>query len=373
MAARLPGSQADDFARSAVFSPDNQWLIVGSASGYRWWRVGSWEPGLQITKNRVEAGAYSVAFSRDGQLLAILPTPQEVRLLDPNTGLELATLTAPDRHMISWLCFSPDGCQLAAATQDSLIQLWDLRTIRARLAALGLDWDCPPYPPRTDTDTARTIHVRVEPGRAASVVPPTVAPSDLRREVALYSFALALAPFNFRAYSRRAWAHSRLGEAQQAIDDYRQALMLLALGNQHGLDQNQAETCNALAWLYVTGPERVRDPNQALPLAQRAVRIAPENSNYRNTLGVVYYRLGQWDAAVEALERDPRNNAHDLFFLAMCYEQLGEPTKARQRYDRALQWWQSQGALIPSDEVEELNAFRAEAAAVLKIVSKPSP
>ncbi len=56
----------------------------------------------------------------------------------------------------------------------------------------------------------------------------------------------------------------------------------------------------------------------------------------------------------------------------MCYEQLGEPTKARQRYDRALQWWQSQGALIPPDEVEELNAFRAEAAALLKIASKPS-
>jgi tetratricopeptide (TPR) repeat protein len=125
----------------------------------------------------------------------------------------------------------------------------------------------------------------------------------------------------------------------------------------------------------VTGPEKLRDPNQALPLAQKAVRIAPENSGYRNTLGVVYYRLGQWDAAVETFERsfqDSRNKAHDLFFLAMCYEQLGLPAKARQCYDRALRWWQSQGALISPDEVEELNAVRAEAAALLKIVSKPS-
>jgi tetratricopeptide (TPR) repeat protein len=320
----------------------------------------------------VEAGAYSVAFSRDGQLLAILPTPQEVRLLDPNTGLELATLTAPDRHMILGLCFSPDGCQLAAGTQHSLVQLWDLRTIRARLAALGLDWDRPPYPPKTDTDTARTIQVKVEPGMAARAVPPTVTPSDLRREVGIYSFALALDPFNFGSYLRRASAHSRLGEVPQAIDDYKWTLMLLALGNQQRVDQAQAGICNSLAWLYVTGPEKLRDPNQALPLAQKAVRIAPENSNYRNTLGVVYYRLGQWDAAVETFERNSNNNAHDLFFLAMCYEHLGEPTKARQRYHRALQWWQSQGALMPPDEVEELNAFRAEAAALLKIASKPS-
>src|SRR5207302_89351 len=154
-----------------------------------------------ITKNRVESGSYCLAFSRDGRLLAITPTPQEVRLVDPATGLELATLTAPDRHGISWLCFSPDGCQLAAATQDSLIQLWDLRTIRARLAALQLDWDRPPYPARTEGDTAQPIQVKVEPGIAGGPVQPTVNRAGLRRQVGLYSFVLALEPLNFQAYS----------------------------------------------------------------------------------------------------------------------------------------------------------------------------
>jgi hypothetical protein len=70
--------------------------------------------------------------------------------------------------------------------------------------------------------------------------------------------------------------------------------------------------------------------------------------------------------------QNSQNQAHDLFFLAMSYQQLGKPAKARQYYDRAMRWWHSQGTLTPSDEVEELNAFRAEAAALLKIVSKPS-
>jgi tetratricopeptide (TPR) repeat protein len=193
--------------------------------------------------------------------------------------------------------------------------------------------------------------------------------------VGLCSFVLAVNPFHLQAYLRRARAHGRLGEAQQAIDDYSLAVMLTALDGQHRLDRTHAALCNGLAWLYVTGPEKLRDPTKALPLAQKAVRMAPENRNYRNTLGVVYYRLGQWDAAVETLQRSFQNSkseAHDLFFLAMCYQRLGEPAKARQCYDRALRWWQSQGALIPEDEVEELNAFRAEAAALLHIALKPA-
>jgi hypothetical protein len=32
------------------------------------------------------------------------------------------------------------------ATADGVLGLWDLRRLRERLAALGLDWDLPAYP-----------------------------------------------------------------------------------------------------------------------------------------------------------------------------------------------------------------------------------
>jgi hypothetical protein len=41
---------------------------------------------------------------------------------------------------------SPDGTHVAAG-RDHIIHLWDLRRIREHLAARGLDWDAPPYPP----------------------------------------------------------------------------------------------------------------------------------------------------------------------------------------------------------------------------------
>ena len=71
-----------------------------------------------------------------------------VRLVDPDSGREVATLDAGTGSSASFFClaFSPDGTQLAAG-RDHIIHLWDLRRIREQLAALGLDWDAPPYPP----------------------------------------------------------------------------------------------------------------------------------------------------------------------------------------------------------------------------------
>jgi Flp pilus assembly protein TadD len=113
-----------------------------------------------------------------------------------------------------------------------------------------------------------------------------------------------------------------------------------------------------------------------LPLAQRAVRLAPENVAYRNTLGVAYYRLGQWDRAVDTLQRAIRESkqeasAYDLFFLALSYQRLGQPARARECYDQALRWCQAQGSQLLPQQAEEVTAFRAEADGLLKKPAKP--
>src|SRR5262249_15541898 len=107
LARLLPGRDPNYHVPSAAFSPGNQWLVTGGLKEFRWWRVGSWEPGPKIARSRQEPGDAPLAFARDVPLLAITPTAQTVQLVDPASGRELATLTAPDRHIISWLCFSP--------------------------------------------------------------------------------------------------------------------------------------------------------------------------------------------------------------------------------------------------------------------------
>ena len=80
-----------------------------------------------------------IAFARDGRSMAITPSQRRVRLIETATGRALANLSAPDPHEIRGLCFSPDDSQLAVATDDRAVQVWDLRPIRRHLAAMRLD------------------------------------------------------------------------------------------------------------------------------------------------------------------------------------------------------------------------------------------
>jgi hypothetical protein len=81
-----------------------------------------------------------VVFSRDGTLLAVALTRQEIQLLDPRTAEPLATLTPPLPVSLETLAFSADGHHLAAQTEGPVIHLWDLHALRRELSALGLNW-----------------------------------------------------------------------------------------------------------------------------------------------------------------------------------------------------------------------------------------
>ncbi len=89
----------------------------------------------------------------------------------------------------------------------------------------------------------------------------------------------------------------------------------------------------------------------------------------RNTLGVVYYRLGHYREAVDCFEQNLKEGrqyaAFDLFFLAMSYYQLDQTAKANDCYDQARQW-SSRQTHLTAEQVEELKSFQAEADVLLK-------
>jgi len=239
---------------------------------------------------------------------------------------------------------------------------------------------------------ASPMEVKVDLGDFAS----SLRPNDPRYEVGLSSLVLALNPFNFQAYLRRGHAYAELGEVQKAAEDFRASAALMpahlrrcsahfaavvedaealrdyvkALGDLlQNLGSNATEA-NNLAWQSVTGREEARDPVKALALAERGAALRPGDGIVMNTLGVVYYRLGWYEQARATLERSLTVNsakAHDLFFLAMCQARRGDRDKARECYDRAVQWVQQSEGKLPAGWNEELAVFRAEAAELLGI------
>ncbi len=146
---------------NAAFSPDGRWLVTGTGSEYGFWEVGSWLLRHRIPRERAGELPGKMAFTRDGRLLAVALSRRTIRLVDPGSGRELATLQPRDRANINSLCFSPDGGQLGAATANKVIELWDLRRIRQQLAAMGLDWDRPPLPPAERVQAPQALRVEV--------------------------------------------------------------------------------------------------------------------------------------------------------------------------------------------------------------------
>jgi WD40 repeat protein len=277
--------------------PDGRWLVT-TGGGYRLWKAGTWEEGPPIARPDDRPGD-GFAFAPIGQVLALAGAFSRVRLVDPDSGAEIAQLTVPEQTRVAPQCFSPDGSQLVAVGHESnLLYIWDLRALRAELKKLDLDWDRDDYPPAVQA---------------------------------------APAPLEVRVIG-----------ADDLLDP-------LGLNNE--------------AWRLATGPAAQRDPARALQLIQNAVKREPEQATFWNTLGVAQYRNGQYKEAVAALEKSlaagqGRSDAFDLFFLAMCHAKLGDPAKAKDCFEKAVKWVEAQKNL-PAQYVEELKAFRAEAAETL--------
>jgi WD40 repeat protein len=392
LAADLPAADA-----TVGFSPDGRWLVAGEGEAFHFYRAGSWQPGMILPRDTSSTVRGPFTFRPDGRVLAVGTMVQHesvVQLIDPESGKALATLRAPEDFWITSLAFSPDGGRLAVATVSHRIRVWDLRRIRGRLKAIGLDQGLPPESP---TDPAGTVTLPVERATVVGVDPlalrrfrvrqvlggfwdqvmgllSTQLPDAMAYRERAYRFerlgrwelavadldqAIRSTPGDPRLFEARARDHLRLDQHAQAINDLRNALEL---------DADRPGTSNLLAWIYLTAPRDLLDPPAALRLAQRAVQSRPEDRSFRNTLGVAYYRVGQFARAVETLESNAKTDhpdlASDLLFLAMSRHRMGQPDRARSEFDRAARWRLARVGLDQGIDAE-LRSFEAEARVVL--------
>jgi eukaryotic-like serine/threonine-protein kinase len=125
-----------DYALGA-FSPDGRWLVTGGEE-CRFWEVGSWRLAKTLLPDPALGKIVRAAFRPDGKVLALAYSSRALLLVDPESGEELARLTAPyPLHLFS-LSFSPDGNWLAVGCANHTVQVWDLESVWTQLTEMGL-------------------------------------------------------------------------------------------------------------------------------------------------------------------------------------------------------------------------------------------
>ena len=112
---------------SLVFAPDQQSLACSFVGGI----VRVWD--LKSGQQRFEGQSYletpSIAFSSDGQHLAVGMTETVAKIVDAHTGKHLRSISSP-KGSLGLIFFSPDGTRFFATTSDGGIYGWDQRDRR---------------------------------------------------------------------------------------------------------------------------------------------------------------------------------------------------------------------------------------------------
>ncbi len=339
------------------FSPDGKFLVTNS-NRVCIWSVENWEMLSTVNVQGASPSGVNVCFSPDGRLLAVSESGARIHLADPATGKIITTLTNPHQAGTSQMEFSPAGDHLAVASGDSVF-VWDLVALHESLVSFGLG--SPQLEARLATSLAWRFEKRGQQDASNTRKADhenSVSNKPLPTEFVSVKFLLDEHFQQLRVVElfQRAQIAVERGELSAARVLVEQAI---------SQKPNSANTCNNLAWLLATGPPAIRDGQQAVTLARRAVELASDQATYFNTLGVALYRTGKYSEAITALEKslghnDPFNQPYDLIFLAMCHSRLGDSAKAHEFQERALKLMTAHGSGRSKVWQEELQEFVKE-------------
>jgi tetratricopeptide (TPR) repeat protein len=128
-----------------------------------------------------------------------------------------------------------------------------------------------------------------------------------------------------------------------------------------------AQLCHNLARFLVLSPEaKAEQSAEAVKLAQKAVKLMPQNRLLKNTLALAQYRAGDLKAARTALDevmaRNKGGDCREWFLVAMIQWRAGEKDDARQ-------WFQRAATQMDESKLQSsvASSLRAEAAQLLGI------
>jgi tetratricopeptide (TPR) repeat protein len=273
----------------------------------RLYRSGDWDKPI-----RAWGSAFGrPAFSPDGKILAACFEPGSITLIDLVGGSPEMRLIQPDETSANWLAFTADGTRLVFASGESnCLHEWDLVALRDELQALEID-------------------ASILPQRATPIVLATRTRSD--KDSAWVEF---MPEKEKERKLLQKWA------VVSATKD--RAKVVECLEELHQVAPEDPRYANLLAWTLIQNRNATPDEQgRALELARLALAKDISQANVHNTLGVVFYRLGELEEAVSTLEtarglRGSSDTSFDDYFLTMAYARVGQIQPACEAWVRGL-------------------------------------
>ena len=138
------------------------------------------------------------------------------------------------------------------------------------------------------------------------------------------------------------YKHALLCFGVRDLAGYREACA--AMLQQFSKSSNTSEL-HFTAWACVLAPDVLDDYSPAIELAERAIKVDPKRPLHQQCFGVVLYRAGRFDKAIETLESVAElekvkgtSPAYGWFVLAMGHHKLGHDAEAEKWHGKATEW-----------------------------------
>ena len=131
-------------------------------------------------------------------------------------------------------------------------------------------------------------------------------------------------PFKSAIFGSLGDTYSALDQWDRAVEAYEQAL---------DLNPDNHNTLNNYAYYLSERDERLE---YAEKMASRAVELAPDNASYLDTIGWVYYKLGEYDKARRYINASIETGAASAEVL----EHMGDVMYKMEKPGKAREWWQ---------------------------------
>lgn len=127
-----------DSVYTVQFSPDGQLLSVATSNRVAIWEISNGHAVKTSREFSVPTGQiYATAWSPDGKAVAV--TGEGLYLWNIDTGESASATIAESNRGSLDVSFSPDGATIATAEVDSLVGLWDGRTMETKGVLGGME------------------------------------------------------------------------------------------------------------------------------------------------------------------------------------------------------------------------------------------